>query len=83
MPGDYLNWKKKRPKSNQSIVIEADKTRKGRICVIVLFYLNINFTSELAKQCLLPVWKISIGIFSIVYFGPYEKKVEKWPDEVA
>lgn len=83
MPGDNLNWKKKDPTSNQLTAIEADETRKGRICVIVLFYRNINFTSELPKQCLIPIWKSQLAFFSIVYFGPYEKKVEKWPDEVA
>lgn len=41
--------------------------------MIVLFYLNINFTP---KQCLLSIWNIETGVFSIVYFGPYEKKVE-------
>lgn len=63
MPGDYLNWRKKDPMSNQLTAIEADETRKGRICAIVLFYRNINFTSELPKQCLIPIWKIAIGIF--------------------
>lgn len=46
------------------------------ICVIVLFYLNINFTGEPPKQCLISIGNIATGVFSIVYFGPYEKKVE-------
>lgn len=52
------------------------KPEKAEICVIVLFYLNRKSTSEPPKQCLISIWNIAIGVFSIVYFGPYEKKVE-------
>lgn len=44
--------------------------------MIVLFYLNINFPGEPPQQWLISIWKIAIGVFPIVYFGPYEKKVE-------
>lgn len=68
-----LKEKKRPPKSNPLTAIEADKTRKGRICAIVLFYLNINFTSELPKQCLIPIWKIAIGIFSILFWSLWKE----------
>lgn len=49
----------------------------------MLFYLNINCTSEPQSRVSFPLVKIAVGVFPIVYFGLYEKKVETWPDEVA
>lgn len=47
----------------------------------MLFKYKLHY--EPPKQCLISIWKIVIGAFSIVCFGSYGKNMEMWPDEVV